>query len=266
MLKTKNGNGRNFALNSAIQYKNKFKEKSWLSLLLVLSLSLLSLVACSSDDDEKMEESPTLTVAFECTVSESNSLMITCANTSTQGDSDTGLTYAWDFGVDGDDADVSTDKSPTYTYTEAGIYTITLTVTPATGDSKNGTQMVTITRLAIPTISTTAALTLEEGTTIPNTGEGMNNQLFNFPDATTVGVIANPDSGSGNESARVLSLVEPVGTPNWAGMGFYAQPLNTVLPTNCGFKMKVWGAEGLVINFEIEREVPGTFNDGNWGP
>jgi PKD repeat protein len=51
------------------------------------------------------------------------------------------VTYAWDFGVDGD-ADTSTQASPTYTYATPGNYTATLTVTDPDGNTGTTTVRV----------------------------------------------------------------------------------------------------------------------------
>ncbi|WP_211349328.1 PKD domain-containing protein [Nocardioides litoris] len=45
------------------------------------------------------------------------------------------VTYAWDFGVDGDTADTSSEASPSYTYATPGTYTATLTVTDPDGNT-----------------------------------------------------------------------------------------------------------------------------------
>ena len=59
-------------------------------------------------------------------------LAVQFTTTATDPDGDSGaLTYAWDFGVPGTDADVSTQKSPAYTYQQPGTYTAMLTVTDA---------------------------------------------------------------------------------------------------------------------------------------
>ena len=123
----------------AIKYKNIYIGKSLVFLLLVLGLGFLGPVACSSDDDE--QKPAALKVAFNCEVSGSDSLQVTCTNLSKLGDSAEGLTYAWDFGVSGA---TSTDKDPMHTYAEAGNYTITLTVTSADGMVVMGIQKIVV--------------------------------------------------------------------------------------------------------------------------
>ncbi|MEO9326257.1 PKD domain-containing protein [Nocardioides sp. C4-1] len=51
------------------------------------------------------------------------------------------VTYAWDFGVEGD-ADTSTEASPTFTYTTPGTYTATLVVTDPDGNTGTTTVRV----------------------------------------------------------------------------------------------------------------------------
>lgn len=73
---------------------------------------------------------PGAPVASYTLVTQDSTLVLT--NTSTNATS-----YAWDFGVEGDDTAVSTEKDPTYEYPAAGRYLLTLTVT---GDG--GTDVV----------------------------------------------------------------------------------------------------------------------------
>ncbi len=60
------------------------------------------------------------------------------------GTSSNAVSYAWDFGVGGVDTDVSTEQSPSFTYEEGGDYTVTLTVTSATGDTDEITENITV--------------------------------------------------------------------------------------------------------------------------
>jgi PKD repeat protein len=56
------------------------------------------------------------------------------------------ITYSWDFGVEGTDADVSDQQNPTYAYAEPGRYTATVTATDSTGKSSQKTVPVTVRR------------------------------------------------------------------------------------------------------------------------
>ena len=55
------------------------------------------------------------------------------------------LTYLWDFGVTGTNADTSTQEDPTYTYVNAGTYTAKVTVTDAQGIKASTTVDVRVT-------------------------------------------------------------------------------------------------------------------------
>jgi PKD repeat protein len=59
------------------------------------------------------------------------------------------LTYVWDFG-DGATASGVDLVAPTHTYTEAGVYTVTLTVTDEAGESSTDTTTATITAATTP--------------------------------------------------------------------------------------------------------------------
>src|SRR3954453_22244705 len=56
----------------------------------------------------------------------------------------TALTYAWDFGVPGTDADTSTAEDPSYTFTAPGTYAVTLTVKDADGGTTTKTLQVRV--------------------------------------------------------------------------------------------------------------------------
>jgi lysyl endopeptidase len=66
-----------------------------------------------------------------------DTLTVTFTDTSTDGDSAI-ASYAWDFG----DGNGSTEASPVHTYAEAGVYTVSLTVTDA--DDRSHTRSQTI--------------------------------------------------------------------------------------------------------------------------
>ena len=93
-------------------------------------------------------------------------------------------TYAWDFGVDGIDTDVSTDASPQYTYTANGDYTVSLTVTSSTGDTDTETMMITV-LLPAPTSSFTFSAT---------------DLAVNFTNTSTDASTYSWDFGDGNSS------------------------------------------------------------------
>ncbi|UXP34156.1 PKD domain-containing protein [Reichenbachiella agarivorans] len=73
-----------------------------------------------------------------------NGLEVTFTNTSTNS-----TTYSWDFGVDGDDTDVSTDKDPVYTYATDGTYTVKLIASDDNGTTNEITAEVTVAAAAV---------------------------------------------------------------------------------------------------------------------
>jgi PKD repeat protein len=56
------------------------------------------------------------------------------------------ITYAWDFGVTGTEADKAVGRTPSYTYTTPGTYTATVTATDTTGKSSTETVRVVVRR------------------------------------------------------------------------------------------------------------------------
>ena len=65
--------------------------------------------------------------------------------------SENAVSYEWDFGVDGDDTDVSTEPNPSFTYPVDGTYTVSLTVTSSTGNVDNVSEEVTVAAAVSPT-------------------------------------------------------------------------------------------------------------------
>jgi PKD repeat protein/glucose/arabinose dehydrogenase len=94
-------------------------------------------------------------------------LEVAFAAEATDADGDA-LGYAWDFGVDGTDADTSDQQAPTWTYEEPGSYTATVTVTDSTGKDTSQAVPVTVRRPC---------------TTTPTPDEGYT-MLFNGRDLT----------------------------------------------------------------------------------
>ncbi len=104
-------------------------KKGWM-MLMVLSLGLF--IACSDDDDPKVEAP---IASFQFTVSETNFLEVTFENFSQNATS-----YSWDFG----DGNTSTEENPVHTYAEAGNYTVILTASNEAGDATKE-ESITIT-------------------------------------------------------------------------------------------------------------------------
>jgi len=66
------------------------------------------------------------------------------------------LSYHWDFGVEGTDADTSTELDPVYTYEQPGTYTATFTATDRYGASASATAQVRVGRNRVLVFSKTA--------------------------------------------------------------------------------------------------------------
>jgi PKD repeat protein len=94
------------------------------SLLLIATMGFIA--SCGGDDDPKVEKPVAI---FDFVVNENRSGQVSFTSESLRADS-----YEWDFGVDDDDDDVSTQENPSYTYAEAGTYEVTLTVKNAGGE------------------------------------------------------------------------------------------------------------------------------------
>lgn len=110
-------------------------ENSRIFLAVLISASLF-IVSCGEDE----EDTPDVVVEepfadFTITIDEENTLMVSFANNSIDGDN-----YAWDFG---DNIGTSTDENTVYTYTSSGTFTVSLTVTNEAG-SDEATKDVTV--------------------------------------------------------------------------------------------------------------------------
>ena len=226
MLKTKNGNSQRSAAKQK-NLKNKFKEKISIFLVLMLGLSLLALPACSPDDDAQ-ESEPTLKVAFSCEVSGPDSLQVTCTNFSKLGDSAEGLTYAWDFGVDGDE-DTSTETEPAYTYAAEDTYTITLTVTSADGMSVMGTQMIDLRGKTSPPALTVGFTCTPTGLTIICTNSSV------LGDSTTQGLTYAWDFGVPSDTSDTSTDRAP--TYTYTRAGSYTITLTVTSPDGMSMMM-----------------------------
>jgi PKD repeat protein len=95
----------------------KSLSKLFIPVFAALALSFFA----SCDGDDPQVEKPV--AIFDFVVNPNRSGQVSFTSESLRADS-----YAWDFGVEDDDDDVSTQENPSYTYEESGTYEVTLTV------------------------------------------------------------------------------------------------------------------------------------------
>ncbi|WP_209020779.1 PKD domain-containing protein [Nocardioides sp. 1609] len=98
---------------------------------------------------------PFITAATATPTEGSAPLDVSFTAEATDNDGDA-ITYAWDFGVAGTDADKATGQTVAYTYATAGSYTATVTATDTTGKSSTRTVAVVV-RRACATLPTADA-------------------------------------------------------------------------------------------------------------
>lgn len=188
----------------------------WLAPLLIIAL--VTFVSCDPEIDPVI---PVADFTFEA-----NFLEVTFTDASTDAQR-----YSWDFGVDGDETDVSVGSAPTYTYPEDGTYTVTLTVTSSTEDSHTVTMDVTVAREVI--IPVAAFSSTPDGLVVAFTDESTNaasyawdfgvddvdtdvsteaSPTFNYPaDGTyTVSLTVTSSTGDTNTTTAELTLQGPV--------------------------------------------------------
>ncbi len=103
--------------------KTKAKQRIMQAFMLLGVFGLLTMVACSDDDDPILEDP---IASFEYTIDDENFLMVSFENFSLNATS-----YHWDF----DDGETSTEENPTHIYDEVGSYEVILTATNEDGVS-----------------------------------------------------------------------------------------------------------------------------------
>lgn len=98
--------------------------------------------------------------------------------------------YAWDFGVDGIDTDVSTEASPSFTYPTFGTYEVSLTVTSSTGDTDTETMSVMVS-LPAPTADFTFSAS-DLVVTFTNTSTNADTYSWDFGDGSPANTDESP--------------------------------------------------------------------------
>ncbi|MEM7551740.1 MAG: hypothetical protein AAF363_18815 [Bacteroidota bacterium] len=196
----------------------------------------LTVTSSTGDEDVTTEEiniqQPAIlpVAAFTPTV---DNFVVSFANMTTfsgGATEDPGATFTWDFGVEGDDTDVSTEESPSFDYTIAGAntYAVTLTVTSSTGDENVTTEMVTIEEPLPTAILPVAAFT---STIDAFTANFMNTTIFSGAATEDPGATFAWDFGVAGEDTDVSTEESPSFDYTTAGAGTYTVMLTVTSST-----------------------------------
>ena len=145
-------------------------------------------------------------------------------------DENDSITFQWDFGVPGTDADQSTDPNPSYTYTTAGVYTARLTVTDSTGKSQSRTMQITVGNTA-PTVTITVPTDgdfFEWGDSIPYTVTVTDPEdaTIDCSRVTVTFVLVHDQHGHAEASQTGCSGVLPTSADDAAHGGYIAGGIN----------------------------------------
>lgn len=179
----------------------------------VLTVCMLVITGCSKDDDTTGNPSACISVG---------SSLYTGAVTNFTSCSTGADSYAWDFGVSGTTADVSTAQNPSYTYTAAGTYTVTLTVTNAKGSNTITKTVTVITGVTASDYAGTYTATTTCGSSydIVLTASGNSVSIYNF---STMGDIAYV---TGTANANTLTVPAQGITPTNATVAAFTASLS----------------------------------------
>ena len=145
-------------------------------------------------------------------------------------DENDSISFQWDFGVPGTDADQSTDPNPSYTYTANGVYTARLTVTDSTGKSQSRTIQITVGNTA-PTVSVTVPTDgdfFEWGQDIPYTVTVTDPEdgTIDCNRVTVTFVLVHDQHGHGEASRTGCSGVLPTSADDAGHGGYIAGGIN----------------------------------------
>ena len=145
-------------------------------------------------------------------------------------DENDSISFQWDFGVPGTDADQSTDPNPSYTYTANGVYTARLTVTDSTGKSQSRTIQIVVGNTA-PTVTVNVPVDgdfFEWGDSIPYTVTVTDPQeaTIDCNRVTVTFVLVHDQHGHGEASQTGCSGVLPTSADDAAHGGYIAGGIN----------------------------------------
>ena len=153
-------------------------------------------------------------------------------------DENDSITFQWDFGVPGTDADQSTDPNPSYTYMATGVYTARLTVTDSTGKSQSRTIQITVGNTA-PTVTVNVPTDgdfFEWGDSIPYTVTVTDPEdaTIDCNRVTVTFVLVHDQHGHGEASQTGCSGVLPTSADDAAHGGYIAGGINAAYTDNGG--------------------------------
>ena len=145
-------------------------------------------------------------------------------------DENDSISFQWDFGVPGTDADRSIDPNPSFTYTANGVYTARLTVTDSTGKSQSRTIQITVGNTA-PTVTVSVPVDgdfFEWGDSIPYTVTVTDPQeaTIDCSRVTVTFVLVHDQHGHGEASQTGCSGVLPTSADDAAHGGYIAGGIN----------------------------------------
>jgi PKD repeat protein/type 1 glutamine amidotransferase len=145
-------------------------------------------------------------------------------------DENDSISFLWDFGVPGTDADQSTDPNPSFTYTADGVYTARLTVTDSTGKSQSRTIQIVVGNTA-PTVTVDVPVDgdfFEWGDSIPYTVTVTDPQdgPIDCNRVTVTFVLVHDQHGHGEAQQSGCSGALPTSADNAAHGGYIAGGIN----------------------------------------
>jgi len=130
--------------------------------------------------------------------------------------SENGTTYAWNFGVEGEEGNTSTEFEPTFTYPANGTYTVTLTVTGEDGQEDTISSEITVAEEMIVPSATFTSTTDFLTATFANTSENAVSYAWDFGDGIGTSTDENPSYTYSTAGTFMVTLVTTSSTDDTA--------------------------------------------------